>query len=189
MLAILLFSGLSSSAFAFVAIKSVHGILYFRYDGRFYFIETSNMSREPAPSARFRWPVRVYYEDTDALGVVYYANYLKFMERARTEWLRALGFEQDRLRDELGIGFIVRHLEIEFLQPARFNDQLVILSSLIGPSRASFDFAQTILQGRDEAVCCNAEVKVACVDRLRLRPARIPRAILTAIDSEIVHGL
>ncbi|MBN8772080.1 MAG: YbgC/FadM family acyl-CoA thioesterase, partial [Thiobacillus sp.] len=72
----------------------------------------------------FVWPVRVYWEDTDAGGVVYYANYLKFMERARSEWLRAFGFEQDVLRDEPGIVFVVRRVEIDYLSPARFNEQL-----------------------------------------------------------------
>ena len=72
----------------------------------------------------FVWPVRVYWEDTDAGGVVYYANYLKFMERARSEWLRVLGFEQDVLRDDAGVVFVVRRVEIDYLSPARFNDQI-----------------------------------------------------------------
>jgi acyl-CoA thioester hydrolase len=81
--------------------------------------EKSTLSRP-----RFTWPVRVYWEDTDAGGVVYYANYLKFLERARTEWLSALGLEQDRLAEEAGVVFVVRRVEADYLRPARFNDRL-----------------------------------------------------------------
>lgn len=147
------------------------------------------MNQRPAPSARFRWPLRVYYEDTDAGGVVYHAQYLNFMERARTEWLRALGFEQDRLRSELSILFVVRRCEIAFLRPARFNDRLTLTASLTGRGRASLNFAQAVLREDDGDTCCRAEVNVACVDIERMRPVRIPEAILMAVDSEIVNGL
>ena len=87
----------------------------------------------------FEWPVRVYYEDTDAQGVVYYANYFSFMERARTEWLRALGVNQERMLNEERRMFVVTKTELDFIVPARFNDQLIVTASLGGSSRATFD--------------------------------------------------
>ena len=100
----------------------------------------------------FTWQVRVYYEDTDSGGVVYYANYLRFMERARTEWMRALGFEQDRLIREDGILFAVRSANVEFLRPARFNDLLSVGLDVVHRGRASLTFSQTIAQCADEQV-------------------------------------
>jgi acyl-CoA thioester hydrolase len=147
------------------------------------------MNPETVPCAAFRWPVRVYYEDTDAGGVVYHATYLNFMERARTEWLRALGFEQDRLREELAVLFVARRLGIEFRGAARFNDRLTVTASLSGRGRASLDFAQEVLRDDDGVVCVRASINIACVDAASLRPVRIPEAILLAIDSEIVDGL
>jgi acyl-CoA thioester hydrolase len=147
------------------------------------------MNPETVPCAAFRWPVRVYYEDTDAGGVVYHATYLNFMERARTEWLRALGFEQDRLREEQGVLFVARRAGIEYRSVARFNDRLTVTASLSGRGRASFDFAQEVLRDDDGVVCVRASINIACVDAASLRPVRIPEAILLAIDSEIVDGL
>ncbi len=92
----------------------------------------------------FIWPVRVYYEDTDSGGVVYYANYLKFMERARTEWLRQLGFEQDELLEKEGILFAVRRVSVDYLRPARFNDELLVSASISKQGRASLTFQQEI---------------------------------------------
>ena len=89
----------------------------------------------------FVWPARVYYEDTDAGGVVYYANYLKFLERARTEWLRALGFDQRDLMRDAGILFAVRHVEIDYLLPARFDDELRIEAAVERASKVSLTFA------------------------------------------------
>jgi acyl-CoA thioester hydrolase len=140
---------------------------------------------QPPP---FRLTLRVYYEDTDAGGVVYHARYLHFMERARTEWLRALGFEQDRLRDEQGVLFAVRRMELAFLFPARFNDLLIIESRLSHAGRASFDFAQRVLRAADDKPCCEAAVNIACIDAARLRPARIPEEIMTALPPETRHG-
>jgi acyl-CoA thioester hydrolase len=139
------------------------------------------MKPETEPSAAFRWPVRVYFEDTDAGGVVYHATYLNFLERARTEWLRALGFEQDRLREEQGVLFTVRRLGIEYRSPARFNDQLTVTSSLSGHGGASLDFEQTVWRVADGGLCCRASVNVACVDAARMRPTRIPAVILDAM--------
>jgi acyl-CoA thioester hydrolase len=140
------------------------------------------MKPETEPPAAFRWPVRVYFEDTDAGGVVYHATYLNFLERARTEWLRALGFEQDRLREEQGVLFVVRRMGIEYRSSARFNDQLTVTSSLSGHGRASLDFEQMVLREADGSRCCQANVNVACVDAARMRPTRIPEVILGAIS-------
>jgi acyl-CoA thioester hydrolase len=126
----------------------------------------------------FVWPVRVYWEDTDASGVVYYANYLKFLERARSEWLRALGFEQDALRDEAGVVFVVRRVEIDYLAPARFNDRLEVSVSPQKLGGASLDIGQTILRGPTRLA--SATVKLACIDAAGFKPAKIPAPILQA---------
>ncbi|MGK2951153.1 MAG: tol-pal system-associated acyl-CoA thioesterase [Thiobacillus sp.] len=128
----------------------------------------------------FSWPIRVYWEDTDAGGVVYYANYLKFMERARSEWLRAFGFEQDALRDEAGIVFVVRWVEIDYLSPARFNDQLDVSVSLHKMGRASLAVQQTLTRGPTRLA--SAQITLACVDAARFKPVKIPLPILQALD-------
>lgn len=127
----------------------------------------------------FRWPVRVYYEDTDAGGVVYYANYLRFMERARTEWLRSLGFEQDRLVREQGIIFAVTEAELRFLRPARFNDALEVVARVIERRRASLRFAQTVARGGE--LLCEGRVQIACLDSAAFRPRPIPDELLKEI--------
>jgi acyl-CoA thioester hydrolase len=124
----------------------------------------------------FSLPVRVYWEDTDAGGVVYYANYLRFMERARSEWLRELGFEQDQLRDEQGIVFVVRRVEIDYLAPARFNDLLDVSIRLVEAGRARIDLEQEIAAGPTRLAC--ASVRLVCVDAARFKPAKIPAALL-----------
>lgn len=130
----------------------------------------------------FQWPVRVYYEDTDSGGVVYYANYLRFMERARTEWLRALGFEQDRLIREEGIVFAVRSARIEFLRPARFNDLLSVMSELQHRGRASLTFSHRIVRPHEMSQpCCTGEVKIACINTDSFRPQAIPDSLLKEI--------
>lgn len=126
----------------------------------------------------FIWPVRVYWEDTDAGGVVYYANYLKFLERARTEWLSALGLEQDRLAREEGIVFVVRRVEADYLRPARFNERLQVVSRLKALNRVSLEMAQRILRG--DEVLLDATVKVACVAHPDFRPAKIPPIVTQA---------
>ena len=125
----------------------------------------------------FEFPVRVYYEDTDAGGVVFYANYLRFMERARTEWLRARGFEQDQLRDEQGVLFAVRRAEVDYIKPARFNDRLVVTAVIAERKRASFSFEQEIRREPDGEILCRGRVKVVCVDAERFLPAALPPAI------------
>ncbi len=132
----------------------------------------------------FSWPVRVYYEDTDAGGVVYYANYLRFMERARTEWLRALGFEQDMLRDEHGVVFAVRHAEVDYLKPALFNDSLEVTSKIVDLRRASFTFEQSIVRHDSDkpTELCRGRVRVVCVDMDGFRPCALPDFVKTEIQ-------
>lgn len=128
----------------------------------------------------FIWPVRVYWEDTDAGGVVYYANYLKFLERARTEWLSALGLEQDHLAREAGVVFVVRRVEADYLRPARFNDRLTVESRLRALNRASLEMTQRILRG--DEVLLEAVIKVACVAHPDFRPAKIPAIVTQAFN-------
>jgi acyl-CoA thioester hydrolase len=133
---------------------------------------------------RFVWLVRVYYEDTDAGGVVYYANYLKFMERARTEWLRARGFEQDVLRREAGVVFAVRAVAVDYLRPARFNDLLEVVCHLEELNGASLVFFQEVrYAGTDNQPLCTGRVKVACLDAVTLRPRPLPATLVTEIRS------
>lgn len=118
------------------------------------------------------WPVRVYYEDTDAGGVVFYANYLKFMERARTEWLRTLGVEQQSLLNEHGIGFVVAALDMKYLAPARLDDKLTIQTCITQVGRASLNFAQRVLlSGR---VLAEGNIRVGCVKLSTLKPSALP---------------
>lgn len=130
---------------------------------------------------RFVWPVRVYYEDTDSGGVVYYANYLKFMERARTEWLRARGFEQDVLLNEQRLMFAVRSLTVDYHRPARFNDLLAVLSQVVEARGASLLFEQTIRRDLSAEVLCSARIKVAYIDAETFRARRIPRQLMGEI--------
>jgi acyl-CoA thioester hydrolase len=130
----------------------------------------------------FLWPVRVYYEDTDSGGVVYYANYLKFMERGRTEWLRSLGFEQDELREKEGVLFAVRKVGVEFRSPARFNDALQVSVRIISRGKASLGFRQEIRSAADGRLLCDGEIKVACVDASSFRPIPIPQALLSVVS-------
>ena len=137
-----------------------------------------------AESPAFRWPVRVYYEDTDSGGVVYYANYLRFMERARTEYLRALGFEQDRLREEQGILFTVHSVQVDFLRPARFNDLLEVTADIENMRRASLTFAQQVMRHGRSDVLCRGRVRVACVDATAFRPRAIPDFIMRKLSDD-----
>ena len=134
-------------------------------------------------SGVFVWPVRVYFEDTDAGGVVYYANYLRFMERARTEWLRQRGFEQDRLRANPGILFVVRSVHLDLRRPARFNDALSVSCRPSGLGRASIDVAQSVTRGDLELA--SAHVRLACVDAERFVPVAIPEPVRSAIESDL----
>ncbi len=168
--------------------------------------------RAPVPPV-FSIPIRVYYEDTDAGGVVYYANYLKFMERARSEWLRRLGFEQDELARNPGVLFAVRTAKLEFLKPARFNDLLEVTVEIRERGRASLTFGQRVRRGDESAngtdhimgrtseasrasvtsrgprlghigeVLCEGEVRAACLEAKSFAPCPIPPTILSRLDA------
>ncbi|MDO9423233.1 MAG: tol-pal system-associated acyl-CoA thioesterase [Methylobacter sp.] len=127
----------------------------------------------------FIWPVRVYYEDTDAGGVVFYANYLKFFERARTEMLRAMGYEQDELIANEGIIFVVRSVQVDYLSPARFNEQLQVSAKVSLAKKVSLTFEQVITRGDD--ILCKGSVKIACLDAQTLRPKAIPETLFRAL--------
>lgn len=125
---------------------------------------------------RFSWPVRVYYEDTDAGRVVFHANYLKFFERARTEMLRAMGYEQDELIANEGILFAVRSVQVDYLSPARFNEQLQVSAEVSLAKKASLTFEQVITRGDD--VLCMGIIRIACLDAQTMRPKAIPEKLL-----------
>ena len=131
----------------------------------------------------FLWPTRVYYEDTDAAGVVYYANYLKFMERARTEYVRNLGFEQDSLREQEGIIFVVRNVSLQLRHPARFNDELEIITSTKNIARTNLIFAQSIRRAGEIEILSEAEIQVVSVNATSWKPQAIPATMLQAINN------
>ncbi len=128
------------------------------------------------PINTFTWPVRVYYEDTDAGGIVYHSAYLKFMERARTEWLRDLGFEQDILMEH-STAFVVKSVQMEYFMAARFNEMLSISSQVVELKRASLVFKQTVLNASQQPLV-QALIKVACIDITTMKPKAIPKNIL-----------
>lgn len=128
----------------------------------------------------FVWPVRVYYEDTDAGGVVYYANYLKFMERARTEWLRHLGVEQDVLRAQDGVLLMVHSLCVRYVQPARFNEALQVTVKIQHLGKARITLAQQVMV--NDRLLCQAEVTVACVDEAKGRPCAFPASLMQVLE-------
>ena len=131
------------------------------------------MSQDNEP---FSWPIRVYWEDTDAGGVVFYANYLKFFERARTEWLRNLGQSQQALREQTGAIFIVSHTQVRHLAPARLDDELRITVQLTDCGRASMSFAQQAWCG--PRLLAEGTIRVGCVDASSWRPRRMPEQVL-----------
>jgi acyl-CoA thioester hydrolase len=124
----------------------------------------------------FTWPVRVYWEDTDAGGIVYYANYLKFMERARTEWLRAIGIEQGPLQQQ-GLIFVILDTQVEYRRPARYGDALTVTASIREHTRATLSFTQEVLRGDAELLVTGA-IRVACLDALTYKPKGLPKLLL-----------
>lgn len=133
------------------------------------------------PDSRFSIPVRVYWEDTDAGGVVYHARYLHFLERARSEWLRAAGFGQQRLREELGIVFVVHRMELDFNAPARLDDWLSASVEPVERRSASFVVRQVLRREPEPKPLVEARVRIACVDAERFRPRPIPDHLLQEI--------
>jgi len=126
--------------------------------------------------ADFRWTVRVYYEDTDAAGIVYYANYLKYFERCRTEWLRSLGFDQREMAARQRRQFVVTDLSVQYHRPARLDDALAIEATVVERARTYVVFRQRARRG--DELLASARVKVACVDTARLAPARLPAELV-----------
>ena len=139
-------------------------------------------SREQAEPA-FVWPVRVYWEDTDAGGIVYYANYLRYMERARTEWLRSLGCDQARMRAAHGLQFVVARANVEFRRPGRLDDRLDVDVRVLAMRRASMELAQHVRCAGREPLC-RAEVRIGCVDIESFRPRGIPISLKQELDIE-----
>jgi acyl-CoA thioester hydrolase len=134
--------------------------------------------------SRFSWAARVYWEDTDGGGIVYYANYLRFLERARTEWLRSLGHSQQELARSPGILFAVAGLSIEYRRPARLDDELLITCEPRGERAAAMRFAQRIERAPGGELLVEADVRVVCLDARTLRPKRLPEFLLEALPLE-----
>jgi acyl-CoA thioester hydrolase len=126
---------------------------------------------------RYSHSYSVYWEDTDAGGVVYYANYLKFLERCRTEWLRALGVDQRRLREDRQLQFVVANIAVDFLRPAVLHDEILVTAALTRLAGATIHFKQTILRGDEQLI--DATVRVACLDSGTLKPCAIPKDLFT----------
>ena len=133
------------------------------------------------PELQNAWPLRVYWEDTDAGGVVFYANYLKFFERARTEWLRRLGIAQSQLQQDTGLIFVVADVKLRYLGPARLDDLLAISVELLDAGAASLTLRQQAWRG--DTLLTEGQVRVGCVHAQTLRPARIPPSVRQAIGS------
>jgi acyl-CoA thioester hydrolase len=129
----------------------------------------------------FSWPIRVYWEDTDAGGIVFYANYLKFFERARTEWLRSLGIEQSHLRQTTGGIFVVGETSVRFHRAARLDDELLVTAGVQETGRASLIIAQQAFLLGSQAVLCDGTIRIGWVEAATLKPARIPPIILEAL--------
>ncbi|MBF0470382.1 MAG: tol-pal system-associated acyl-CoA thioesterase [Gammaproteobacteria bacterium] len=132
--------------------------------------------------ALFSWPIRIYYEDTDVGGVVYYANYLKFMERCRSEWLRQLGFEQDELLQQQKLIFAVHEIALKYRQPARFNDLLTVTTEVSAWRRVNIDLYQTV--SRDDTLLCDGTIRLAALDAETLRPKAMDPQIIAALKRE-----
>ena len=131
----------------------------------------------------FHWPVRVYFEDTDSGGVVYYANYLKFFERARTEWLRAAGASQQALMEKHRIMFVVAGVALDYLAPARLDDELGVTVTVERLGRASVQFAQQARRG--DMLLANGSIRVVCVDSSTMKPKPVPAEVLAKMRAQV----
>lgn len=135
------------------------------------------------PAADFSWRARVYWEDTDGGGVVYYANYLRFMERARTEWLRSLGHSQQEIAEKFGFVFAVAEAHVNYRRPARLDDELLVSCVPVPEGRASIRFRQEIRRveaAREPTLLAEGEVRVVCVDAKTFKPRALPGFIQPA---------
>ncbi|HPW31095.1 MAG TPA: tol-pal system-associated acyl-CoA thioesterase [Rhodoferax sp.] len=135
----------------------------------------------------FSWPIRVYWEDTDAGGIVFYANYLKYFERARTEWLRQLGLEQRDLLESTGCIFVVSEANIKYLRPARLDDRLLVTAQLCEMGRSSFTIRQEAhLQqqacNESNSLLCSGSVRIGWINQQTMKPTRIPTLIHDALN-------
>lgn len=141
------------------------------------------MNKPPVGNELFTWPVRVYWEDTDAGGIVFYANYLKFFERSRTEWLRAKGISQQALKDATGGMFVVSDAQVRFLQSARLDDELLVTTSLLAAGRASMTIHQQTLltTANGPRLLCEATIRAGWVNASTLKPDRIPAQIIDVL--------
>lgn len=147
--------------------------------------------RQAQPKQIFSWPLRVYWEDTDAGGIVFYANYLKFFERARTEWLRSLGIGQQRLKEETGGMFVVTDTQLRYHRPARLDDELIVTATVIEKGRASLIIAQRALLKTEHSevlpdekltVLCEGTIRIGWVNASTLQPMRIPASVLDSLS-------
>jgi acyl-CoA thioester hydrolase len=129
--------------------------------------------------AEFSWPIRVYYEDTDASGVAYHASYLRWFERARTEWVRDRGLSQEVLRLEHGIAFTVANIEVDYVRPARLDDELTVVTAISELRRVSLGFRQELRKAGE--ILARARVRAACVDAATFRPAKMPARLLVPV--------
>ena len=146
---------------------------------------TPALSRGEREQHAFEWAIRVYWEDTDAGGIVFYANYLKFFERSRTEWLRSLGIEQQRLKDSTGGMFVVTETSVRYHRPARLDDELIVTASRVGAGSASMIIRQQALLKTEQTtvLLCDGTIRIGWVDSASLRPMRMPECILDCLTT------
>ena len=143
--------------------------------------------------AIFQWEIRMYWEDTDAGGIVFYANYLKFFERSRTEWLRSLGIEQQALKNTTGCMFVVAEATVRYHRPARLDDELIVTASLQETGRASMIIKQQALLKTQQPgaesmmLLCEGSIRIGWVDSTSLQPRRIPASILNSLNNPVIN--
>ena len=143
-------------------------------------VASEGVATECSAATEFRWPLRVYIEDTDAGGIVFYVNYLKYMERARTEFMRAHGYDKAAVFG-VDLMFVVRNVSIAYRRPARLDDELAATARIVEQRAAQLTFEQRILRGDEEL--CGGHVNIACVERATMKPARIPEDLLIALGA------
>ena len=152
-------------------------------------VNSVNPVKQVNAKALFCWPVRIYWEDTDAGGIVFYANYLKFFERSRTEWLRSLGIEQQRLKESTGGMFVVAETSIRYARPARLDDQLIVTANMHQIGRASLIIMQQALLKTEQttadscAVICEGTIKIGWVNAQTMQPTRLPASLLERLKT------
>lgn len=129
----------------------------------------------------FQWPIRVYYEDTDAAGIVYYANYLRFLERARTEWLRSLGWSQHKMMQEK-LAFVVAEVQAKYMRPAHLDDELIVHCWMENLKRASLEFCQEVRRG--DEILLKGKIRVGCVNTEKLKPTPIPAELIEQLENK-----